>query len=109
MAPYIVLLDPEPLTETAISRALRLAGFHVTVVDNEAAARRVVATQGADALIVADPPGRPIADGLRDLQVPILALDSVTQDRLLARIAGDQSQIVARVRALLAIQPCAAA
>lgn len=109
MAPYIVLLDPEPLTETAISRALRLAGFHVTVVDNEAAARRAIATQSADALIVADPPGRTAADGLRNLQVPVLVLDPAERNRSLARIAGDQSRIVARVRALLAIQPCAAA
>ncbi len=109
MAPYIVLLDPEPLTETAISRALRLAGFHVTVVDDEAAAYRAVSARGADAIIVADPPGRTAADGLRDLQVPVLVLDPVVRNRSLARITGDPSHIVARVRALLAIQPCAAA
>ncbi len=109
MPPHIVLLDPEPLTETAISRALRLAGFQVSVVDTEADARRAVSKHGADALIVADPPGRPAADDLSSLQVPILVLDSLAGDRPRARIAEDPAHLMARVRALLAVQPCAAA
>ncbi len=109
MTPRIVLLDPEPLTETTISRALRLAGFHVTVVADELSAGLHALAHGADVIVITDPPGRCAAESLSALAIPVLMLDPQAYERMHACVAGDPSHIVARVRSMLATHPCNAA